>query len=88
MAFEGSIKMHTGEEVQISDQQLVSCDSSNGGCNGGWMANAWSYQGANGAVSAADYPYTSGATFDSGACAIPEDAQRINYNPSYRYVVY
>ena len=60
VAFEGAIKIQKGEDVQISDQHLVSCDIYDGGCYGGWMANAWYYQWYNGAVVAEDYPYLSG----------------------------
>ena len=87
MTFEGAIKMQFGEEVQISDQQLVSCGPYSNGCKGGFMTTAWHYQRLNGVVSAADYPYTSGATRSPGECAIPEDAQWINYKPIYRDLI-
>lgn len=52
----------TGTAVALSDQQLVSCDTSNGACNGGWPPNAWRYvANAGGQNTQASYPYTSGS---------------------------
>jgi C1A family cysteine protease len=54
----------------LSDQQLVSCSSPayNSGCNGGWPANAWSYQKAKpGIAQLSKYAYTSGSGV-TGTC--------------------
>lgn len=45
--------------VVLSPQDLVSCDSSNSGCNGGVLRTAWSYLVNTGIVSDACMPYTS-----------------------------
>ena len=45
--------------LNLAPQQLVDCDSYDGGCNGGWMGNAWKYvQNAGGMEFSSDYPYT------------------------------
>jgi len=45
--------------TQLSMQQVVSCDTTDGGCGGGWPYNAYQYLiGAGGQESYAAYPYT------------------------------
>jgi len=45
--------------TQLSEQQILDCDSSDYGCNGGWPYNAYQYViGAGGIETEADYPYT------------------------------
>jgi len=44
----------------LSPEDLVSCDSSDMGCSGGQLPNAWSYLKNTGAVSDACFPYTAG----------------------------
>jgi len=45
--------------TSLSMQQIVSCDTTDGGCNGGWPYNAYQYViGAGGQDSYASYPYT------------------------------
>jgi len=46
---------------------MVSCDTSNYGCNGGYLNKAWDYLHQTGIVSDACYPYTSGGGND-GTC--------------------
>jgi len=47
-----------GALVQMSEQQLVDCDTRNSGCNGGWYDTAWKYiQGEGGVETTRDYPY-------------------------------
>ena len=42
----------------FSTQQLVDCDTYNGGCNGGWFSGALFYLAMNAPMNEADYPYT------------------------------
>ncbi|CAN4105602.1 unnamed protein product [Withania somnifera] len=49
----------TGELISLSTQELVNCDTSNKGCEGGLMDPGFEFVINNGGIdSAADYPYT------------------------------
>jgi len=55
-------------KVELSVQQVVSCDSVDGACNGGDTPTAYAYiQSAGGLESEDDYPYSSGGG-DNGTC--------------------
>jgi len=45
--------------VVLSPQDLVSCDSSDYGCDGGYLQNAWAYMTNSGVVPDWCFPYTS-----------------------------
>ena len=47
---------------------MVSCDNSNGGCEGGLGNNALNYIYENEAIMGAAYPYVSGVTGYDGTC--------------------
>lgn len=48
-----------GSLISLSEQQVVDCDTTDGGCNGGWYDTAWQYvNGEGGIQTEADYPYT------------------------------
>jgi len=53
--------------VVLSPEDMVECDSSNAGCNGGNLALAWKYLSNTGIVTDTCLPYTSGAG-KVGAC--------------------
>lgn len=46
--------------VILSPQDLVSCDGSDYGCNGGYLNNEWAYMQSTGVVEDACFPYVSG----------------------------
>lgn len=52
----------TGTVGLFSDQEMNSCDTANGGCNGGFMHTAYPYSIRVGFCTEASYPYTSGNT--------------------------
>lgn len=59
-AIESANAIATGTLVKLSEQELVSCDTLDSGCSGGWMDRAFSWVMMNGGIdSEDDYPYTS-----------------------------
>ncbi|OQS01533.1 cysteine protease family C01A [Achlya hypogyna] len=59
----------TNQRLDLSTQQLVSCDSSSGyGCQGGWPWKALDTISKTGLCLASAYPYTSGTSGQNGAC--------------------
>ncbi|MFM7855092.1 MAG: C1 family peptidase, partial [Flammeovirgaceae bacterium] len=65
-------KNQTKPKVNLAPQQLVDCDTGNGGCNGGWYEAALRYTIANGIVPETNYPYKG----VKGTCRIPSTAPR------------
>lgn len=57
-----------GVVEDLSEQDLVSCDKSDYGCQGGYLDHAWKYLTNTGTVSDACYPYTSGTSGQTGTC--------------------
>ena len=67
-AMEGALFAATGSLLSLSEEQLVQCDSSSYGCNGGFPSGALSFVASNGGVCAeSDYAYTSGSG-QTGSC--------------------
>jgi C1A family cysteine protease len=66
--YETMISIKTKKKaVPLSEQEYTSCVQ--GGCNGGWMTNAWQYSiTKGGAAFASDWKYTSGTTGQGGDC--------------------
>ena len=60
--------IETSSDVILSPQHLVSCDTGNYGCNGGYLNVAWNFLSKTGIVSEACYPYTSGTSGQTGVC--------------------
>jgi len=57
---EAAYFLKTGSLASFSEQQLVSCDTNDSGCNGGLMDNAFEWIQDNGGIfTEDDYPYTS-----------------------------
>ncbi|KAJ3707847.1 hypothetical protein LUZ61_011552 [Rhynchospora tenuis] len=78
-AMEGINKIKTGTLLSLSEQELVDCDTSCSGCNGGYMDYAFQWVIWNGGITTeSDYPYTSGSTGKAGTC---------NYPKTYDYAV-
>ena len=47
----------TGKLLDLSEQQLISCDTKDSGCDGGWMATAYKYAKSNGIPLELTNPY-------------------------------
>jgi hypothetical protein len=69
-----------GTTYVLSPQQLVSCDKSSHGCNGGWTEHAYNYvKDAGGIEQNSDYPYTSSA----GTCNENKDKFKVTVDSYY-----
>jgi C1A family cysteine protease len=68
-AIESYFFLKKGSLVELSPQQITSCDKVDGGCNGGWPYRAYDYvKSAGGLELNRDYPYTSGTSGQTGTC--------------------
>ena len=68
---ESSVAIKTGHLYDLSEQQAVSCAGlkyGNLGCNGGMYDGLWKFLEVSGQCSESSYPYTSGATQQTGSC--------------------
>uniref|UniRef100_A0A5B6ZEN8 Putative low-temperature-induced cysteine proteinase-like n=1 Tax=Davidia involucrata TaxID=16924 RepID=A0A5B6ZEN8_DAVIN len=58
-AIEGINALVTGDLISLSEQELVDCDKTNDGCEGGYMDYAFEWVVSNGGIDTeSDYPYT------------------------------
>ena len=79
------IASHGKIDVVLSPQTLVSCDSENMGCQGGYLDKAWEYLVSNGIALDQCEPYTSGGG-DSGTCPTKcADGSQIKYYKAANY---
>jgi cathepsin B len=63
-------------DVVLSPEDMVSCDSTDEGCGGGYMENAWKYLESSGIVSDSCFPYTAGSGTEAkcvSSCVNGED---------------
>lgn len=56
-ALEAVIKIETGVEHDLSEQQVLSCATYGWGCSGGWPDIAWTHLRESGAIGEACFPY-------------------------------
>jgi len=82
-AIEGAYYIANGKSVSLSEQQLVSCDTTNNGCGGGSMDYAFSWvESQGGLCSEADYPYASSsgtAPSCSSSCTVVDGTAPTGY---------
>jgi hypothetical protein len=68
-------------KVSLAPQELVDCDTRNGGCNGGWYNAALEYSQGKGLSAEVDYPYKA---VKATACSIKTGATKYKID-SYKY---
>jgi len=74
-AIEGAYFVASGTLLNLSEEDLVQCDTTDNGCNGGLMDNAFEWVEQHGIASLADYPYTSAtAAGTRGTCDASKSA--------------
>ena len=56
-AIESQVLLHEGIELDLSEQQILSCATPGYGCSGGWYSWVWSYFRDHGAVLETCMPY-------------------------------
>jgi hypothetical protein len=54
---EGHVKIYEGREEDLSEQQIMDCNTSGNGCGGGWAGNAYQIMLGYGSVREVCYPY-------------------------------
>jgi cathepsin B len=69
-AFSDRLCIATNGKVNVilSPEDLVSCDQTDYGCQGGYLENAWQFMAESGVVSDACFPYTAGGG-EAAECA-------------------
>ncbi|KAJ3683076.1 hypothetical protein LUZ60_013303 [Juncus effusus] len=83
-AMEGINEIRTGELISLSEQELVDCDSTNDGCDGGYMDYAFEWVVNNGGIdSESNYPYIS----SDGKCNIQKEENKVVTIDGYQDVV-
>merc|ERR1712100_397086 len=66
---ESGLFMTTGTLEELSEQQIISCDKVDGGCNGGDLPTAFEYvEKAGGIDTESDYPDSSARSGNTGRC--------------------
>ena len=81
-AVEGHHKIATGELLDLSEEQLVECETISHGCGGGWKEQAFAYLQNNPQELQSDYPYKWG---NVDACHADPSKGRVSV-PSYNNV--
>jgi len=65
---EGAWCISKNRLYSLSEQELVSCDTSCYGCNGGWADKGINWFKTHNAMTESSYKYTSGSTGRNGSC--------------------
>lgn len=83
---EAALYQATGQNIQLSEQQIISCDKEDGGCDGGDLPTAFDYVQKNGGIDTqSDYPDTSSAKGRDGKCK--KSANKVVKITDYEYAV-
>eukprot|EP00602_Paraphysomonas_sp_CaronLab_P000031 CAMPEP_0185026086 /NCGR_PEP_ID=MMETSP1103-20130426/9853_1 /TAXON_ID=36769 /ORGANISM="Paraphysomonas bandaiensis, Strain Caron Lab Isolate" /LENGTH=310 /DNA_ID=CAMNT_0027559545 /DNA_START=155 /DNA_END=1087 /DNA_ORIENTATION=+ len=69
-AIESAYQIQGNDLTSLSEQNIISCDTTDTGCDGGWMDSGFSWVKKNGGLcTSTAYPYSSGDTGSSGECS-------------------
>ena len=67
-AIEGAHAIKSGELVQLSEQQIIDCDTASNGCKSGTVENVFNYAKNNSIMKQEDYPYKGEMKIFSPSC--------------------
>ncbi len=69
-ALESAILINTGETLDLSEQEILSCETPGDGCSGGWHSWVWNYARDNGVALESCMPYEADDTVpcSAGSC--------------------
>lgn len=83
---EAAVYQATGQNIKLSEQQIISCDKEDGGCDGGDLPTAFDYVQKNGGIDTQkDYPDTSSAKGKDGSCK--KNKNKVVKVTDYEYAV-
>lgn len=68
--------MKTGQRVDLSQQHMVDCDTTDSGCNGGLSSNALTWLSGKGSPLASAYPYTA----SKGVCKSVATTNKLTFS--------
>jgi C1A family cysteine protease len=85
VGIESGLFMATGTLEDLSEQQIISCDKTDGGCNGGDLPTAFDYvMQAGGIDTMSDYPDTSSTSGRTGTCKSFQKKVKVT---GYKYAI-
>jgi len=82
---ESGLFMASGTLEELSEQQVISCDKTDGGCNGGDLPTAFDYvKKAGGIDTEKDYPDSSASSGNTGRCKSFQKKVKVT---GYKYAI-
>jgi len=85
---ESYLAMNAGVLEELSEQQVISCDKTDAGCNGGDLPTAWNYvKKAGGIVKESAYPDTSNSKGKTGSCKSKKLTNKVASVSGYSWAV-
>lgn len=78
-AMEGLHAIGGQNKTSFSAQQLIDCDVTNNGCEGGWTSKGYAYTSKYGLMPKADYPYTG----QKGAACLYDETKAVFKNTGF-----
>jgi len=85
---ESGLFMSTGKIMDLSEQQIISCDKTDGGCDGGDLPTAFDYVKSNGGIDTMqDYKDTSAGSAKNGQCNKNKQRKKVVKITGSKYAV-